>query len=98
MSGMAHAAYSPLHKCLAEGHHVSVCEHCTALDWAEEIKYLTDVMYPDTEKIIFVMDNLNTYKAASLYKRYPVPEARRIIKHLEIYYTQSMEAGLILLK
>ena len=68
-------------------HHVSVREHRTAFDWAEEIKYLVDVMYPDVEKIILVMDNLNTHKPASLYKRYPADEARRIIKRLEIHYT-----------
>ena len=68
-------------------HHVSVREHRTALDWAEEIKYLSDVMYPNAEKIILVMDNLNTHKPASLYKRYPADEARRIIKRLEIHYT-----------
>ena len=68
-------------------HHVSVREHRTAFDWAEEIKYLVDVMYPDAEKIILVMDNLNTHKTASLYKRYPADEARRIIKRLEIHYT-----------
>lgn len=68
-------------------HHVSVRGHRTALDWAEKIKYLADAMYPDAEKIILVMDNLNTHKAASLYKRYPAPEARRIIKRLEIHYT-----------
>lgn len=33
------------------------------------------------------MDNLNTHKPASLYKRYPADEARRIIKRLEILYT-----------
>ena len=68
-------------------HHVSVREHRTAVDWAEEIKYLVDVMYPDAEKIILVMDNLNTHKPASLYKRYSPDEARRIIKKLEIHYT-----------
>ena len=68
-------------------HHVSVREHRTAFDWAEEIKYLVDVMYPDVEKIILVMDNLNTHKPASLYKRYTADEARRIIKRLEIHYT-----------
>lgn len=68
-------------------HHVSVREHRTALDWAEEIKYLSDVMFPDAEKIILVMDNLNTHKPASLYKRYPPEEARRIIKRLELHYT-----------
>ncbi len=44
-------------------------------------------MYPDAEKIILVMDNLNTHKPASLYKKYPPEEARRIIKKLEIHYT-----------
>lgn len=68
-------------------HHVSVREHRTAVDWAEEIKYLVDVMYPDAEKIILVMDNLNTHKPASLYKKHPPEEARCIIKKLEIHYT-----------
>jgi len=68
-------------------HHVNVRERRTAFDWAEEIKYLVDVMYPNAPKIILVMDNLNTHKAASLYKKFPAAEARRIIKRLEIHYT-----------
>ena len=52
-----------------------------------EIKYLSDEMFPYVEKIILVMDNLNTHKAASLYKTFPPAEARRIIKRLEIHYT-----------
>ncbi len=72
---------------LAGKHHVSVREHRTAVDWAEEIKYPADIMYPDAEKIVLVMDNLNTHKPASLYKKYPAAEARRIIKRLEIHYT-----------
>jgi len=63
-------------------HHVSVREHRTAIDWAGEIRYLTDVMYPDAEKIVLVMGNLNTHKPSSLYKRYPAEEARRILKRL----------------
>lgn len=68
-------------------HHVSVREHRTAKDWAEEIKYLSDVMYPNAEKIILVMDNLNTHAHSSLYKAFTPEEARRIIKRLEIHYT-----------
>ena len=56
------------------------------IDWAQEIKYLSDVMFPDAEKIM-AMDNLNTHKAASLYKAFPPDEAGRIIKRLEIHYT-----------
>jgi len=67
--------------------HVSVREHRTAVDWAEEIRYLVDVSYPNRDKIILVMDNLNTHALSSLYKAFPAPEARRIAKKLEIHYT-----------
>jgi len=66
--------------------HVSVRERRTAVDWAEEIRYLVDVGYPDRDKIILVMDNLNTHALSSLYKAFPAPEARRIAKKLEIHY------------
>lgn len=68
-------------------HHTSAREHRTAVDWAQEIKYLVDEMYADAEKIILVMDNLNTHKASSLYKAFAPEEARRILKKLEIHYT-----------
>ena len=61
-------------------HHVSVREHRTATDWAEEICHLVDEMYPDAEKIILVADNLNTHKPASLYKKYPPDKARGVAK------------------
>ena len=68
-------------------HHISVRKQRTAVDWAEEIRYLADIMYPDVERIIVVMDNLNTHKPSSLYKAFPPAEARRILKRLEIHYT-----------
>lgn len=67
--------------------HVSVRAHRTAIDWADEIRYLVDVSYPDCNKIILVMDNLNTHAISSLYKAFPAPEARRIARRLEIHYT-----------
>ena len=66
--------------------HVSVREHRTAIDWAEEIRYLLEVCYPKNEKIILVMDNLNTHVLASLYKAFPAAEARQLAKRLEIHY------------
>ncbi len=48
----------------------------TALDWAEEIQCLLTECYPSHQKIILVMDNLNTHVIASLYKKYPAQEAR----------------------
>ena len=67
--------------------HVSVRKRRTAVDWAEEIRYLVDTGYPDRDRIILVMDNLNTHALSSLYKAFPAPEARRIAKKLEIHYT-----------
>lgn len=68
-------------------HHVSVRKYQTAKDWAQEVKYLSDSIYPDAEKIVLVMDNLNTHSPASLYKTFPPEEARRLIKRFEIHYT-----------
>ena len=66
------------------GHqHISVRERRTALDWAEEIRYLCDVMYPRAERIVLVMDNLNTHTLGSLYKRFKPDEARRLAGRLE---------------
>ena len=72
---------------LGGSRHVSVREHRTAIDWAEEVKYLVDVQYPNAEKIILVMDNLNTHAVASLYKKFPPEEARRIARKLEFHFT-----------
>lgn len=65
----------------------SVEETRTAVDWAEKIRFLVDEVEPDAEKIILVMDNLNTHKTASLYKAFPPEEARRIARKLEVHYT-----------
>ena len=78
--------------------HVSVRQHRTALDWAEEIKYLVDVCYPDRDRIILVMDNLNTHALSSLYKAFPAPEARRIAKNWKSITRRSMAAGWTALK
>ncbi len=67
--------------------HVSVREHRTAADWAEEIKHLVGTSYPDKQKIMLVMDNPNTHAIAALYKTFPAQEARRIARKLEVHYT-----------
>ena len=74
-------------------HHVSVREHRKAVDWAEEIKYLVDTMYPDVEKIVLVMDNLNTHKSSSLYIRQRKQGAYS--KNWKYIIHQSMAAGWI---
>jgi transposase len=46
-----------------------------------------DVHYPQAEKIVLVMDNLNTHTPAAFYEICPPNEARRLIERLEIHYT-----------
>ncbi len=67
--------------------HVSVTEQRTMKDFAQQMKWLVDVAYPQAEVIRVVMDNLNTHKAASLYEAFEPEEARRIVKKLEFHYT-----------
>ena len=72
--------------------HTGLIEHAveetrTAVDWAEKMRYLVDELAPDAEKIILVMDNLNTHSKASLYKAFEPEEAHRIASKLEIHYT-----------
>ena len=38
-------------------------------DWAQFIRDLVDVHYPTAEKVVLVMDNLNTHKLSSFMKR-----------------------------
>ena len=67
--------------------HVKVTDQRTMIDFAYCMRDLVDVHFPEAEKIVLVMDNLNTHKLASLYEAFPPAEARRIIEKLEIHYT-----------
>ena len=64
-------------------------EHRTRIDWARQIKWLLDEQYPDAQKVVLVMDNLNTHTVAALYQTFPPQEAFRLASRLEIHYTQA---------
>ena len=66
---------------------VEVTERRTRTDWARVARKLVDEDYPDKERIVLVMDNLNTHHPASLYQAFEPAEARRIAERLEIHYT-----------
>jgi transposase len=66
---------------------VDITEHRTKTDWAHQIKELVDLRYPEAERIVLVMDNLNTHTPASLYETFEPQEARRLAQKLEIHYT-----------
>ena len=67
--------------------HVKVTDQRTALDWAQCMKDLVDVHFPDAEQIVVVMDNLNTHTPAALYAAFAPEEAKRIWDRLEFHYT-----------
>lgn len=64
-----------------------VTDHRTAIDWAHFMKEKVIGRYPDAEKIVLVMDNLNTHSPASFYLAYPPEEAKALIDKLEIHHT-----------
>ena len=66
---------------------VQVTERRTAKDFAEVLRWLVEDVHPEAEKIVLVMDNLNTHKLASLYEAFPPEQARRIAEKLEIHHT-----------
>lgn len=67
--------------------HVDVTERRTAVDFAQEMKWLVDFRYPEAEVIRVVLDNLNIHSPASLYQAFAPEEARRITKKLEFHHT-----------
>jgi transposase len=67
--------------------HVKVTAQRTAVDFAQCMRDLVDVHYPNARKIRVVLDNLSTHKPAALYQAFPPAEARRILRMLEFHYT-----------
>lgn len=72
---------------LAGWRSVAVTDHRRRLEWAAFIKSLVDHRYKDADKIVPVMDQLNTHGAASLYEAFAPAEAKRIADKLEIHHT-----------
>lgn len=65
-----------------------ITEQRTKLDWAAFIKTIVDAdYYQRADKIILVMDNLNTHNKSSLYDAFEPSEAKRIADRFEIHYT-----------
>ena len=72
---------------LAGWRHVRVTERRTAKDFAEVLRWLAEDVYKEAEKIVLVMDNLNTHKLASLYEAFEPERARRLAERFEVHHT-----------
>jgi transposase len=76
---------------ILDAHHpwrkVKVTERRAAQDYAQCMRELVDVDYPDAKCIRVVQDNLSTHSAGALYQAFAPDEARRILRRLEFHYT-----------
>jgi hypothetical protein len=67
--------------------HVEVTARRTKVDWAQCIKDLLTVHFPDANKVTIVMDNLNTHRPASLYEAFAPAEAKALLDRCEFHFT-----------
>ena len=67
--------------------HVEATERRTRQDWARWIEGMLERRYPEAERVVLVLDNLNTHGIESLYATYEPRHARQLAQRLEIHYT-----------
>lgn len=72
---------------LAGWRSVTVSDHRAKLDFAQVLKTLLEERYRSAERVVLVLDNLNTHTRGALYEAFAAPEARRLIERLELHYT-----------
>jgi DDE superfamily endonuclease len=68
---------------------ILVTAHRTAIDFAHALRDLVDGAFPAAERIVLVLDHLNTHTPAALYQAFPPAEAWRILARLEWHYTPT---------
>jgi hypothetical protein len=67
--------------------HVKVTDQRRSIDFAQCMKELVDVHFPQAEKIVVVLDNLSTHTGAALYTAFAPAQAKRLWDRLEFHYT-----------
>jgi hypothetical protein len=66
---------------------ITVSERRTGIDFAHALRELVEQAFPAAERIVLVLDHLNTHRPASLYQAFPPAEARRILDRIEWHFT-----------
>jgi len=72
---------------LAGRRHVEVTARRTSVDFAAFLRRLSDEHYPQAERVVLVLDNLNTHTPAALYEAFEPAEARRLAGRFEWHHT-----------
>jgi hypothetical protein len=66
---------------------VEITDQRRRVEWAEVMRKVSDELYPEAEKIVVVLDNLNTHSPASFYFAFEPCEARRLVERFEFHFT-----------
>jgi transposase len=66
---------------------VKLTERRAARDFAQCMRELVDIDYPQADQVRVVLDNLSTHSPGALYDAFPAPEAHRVLRRLEFHYT-----------
>ena len=66
----------------------------TRLDHATELRFISETMFPETEKITLAEGNLNIHEVGSLHAAFEAAEARRLAERLARHHTPKHESGL----
>jgi DDE superfamily endonuclease len=66
---------------------VEVTEKRRKVEWATVMKQVSDTLYPQAEKILVVLDNLNTHTPSAFYETFEPEEARRLVQRFEFHFT-----------
>ena len=66
---------------------IAITDQRRRVEWAEVMRKVSDELYPQAEKIVVVMDNLNTHTPAAFYQVFEPCEARRLVERFEFHYT-----------
>ena len=82
-------AFAPL---LCE-RHARVTPTRTRRDLAETLRWVSDDLYPQAERIVLVWDNLNTHSMGSLYEAFPPEEAERLASRFEVHHVFPRDAN-----
>jgi len=67
--------------------HVTVTDHRTKQDFAQQLRALAREHFPEARTIHLVLDNLNTHALSSLYMTFPAADARAIARRFTLHPT-----------
>lgn len=66
---------------------ISVTQRRATTDFGQLLRHLADDVYADAEKIVVVVDNLNTHGPHALYETFAAAEAQRLASRFEWHFT-----------